>query len=150
MASPSAPHISPLHLLDSFLHVNLGVRQQQISKRLIISRRSNKLVDAEMARIVSSERRRSLNTFLVEPRETTLGWTPVPRTSACRCGSWRGFRMAFWTRGCSDSRRLPPSTSWVCRTRTAGLRSMRLLPNARWSCQRMAIEWPRLAPQTLI
>ena len=27
-----------------------------------------------MARIVSSERRRSLNTFLVEPRETTLGW----------------------------------------------------------------------------
>ena len=27
-----------------------------------------------MARIVSSERRRSLNTFLVELRETTLGW----------------------------------------------------------------------------
>lgn len=27
-----------------------------------------------MARIVSSERRRSLNTFLVEPRETRLGW----------------------------------------------------------------------------
>ena len=27
-----------------------------------------------MAHIVSSERRRSLNTFLVEPRETTLGW----------------------------------------------------------------------------
>ena len=58
--------------------------------------------------------------------------------------------MAFCTRGCSDSRRLPASTSWVCRTRTAGLRSMRLLPNGRWSCQGMAFECLRLAPQTLI
>ena len=136
-----------------------------------------------MARIVSSERRLSLNTFLVELRETTLGWDYAAQNE--RVSVWIvaqsaggevalaypavGFGSDFpwgcvavtadscgmdseWHSGLEDAAIhagfLP--TSWACRTRTAGLRSIRLLPNGRWSCQRMAIECLRLAPQTLI